>query len=158
MRSILLIIPFFSLSLLLASCSGGESATATDKAETTTTKLEVDNAHGVGPISSVELTNTIDEQLALRGQEVFEAKCAACHNFEDRYVGPSMSGVTDRREPEWIMNMILNPEEMTKEDPTAKALLREYMTQMTYQNVTQEDARAILEYFRQQDLASISQN
>ncbi len=47
------------------------------------------------------------------------------------------------------MNMILNPENMTKEDPIAKKLLQEYNgVQMTNQNLTQEEARAVLEYFR----------
>jgi hypothetical protein len=49
------------------------------------------------------------------------------------------------------MNMMLNPEQMTKENPTAKQLFAQYLTQMTFQNVTQDDARAILEYFRSLD-------
>jgi cell fate (sporulation/competence/biofilm development) regulator YlbF (YheA/YmcA/DUF963 family) len=41
---------------------------------------------------------------------------------------------------------------MTKKDEVAKRLFHEYnMTQMTFQNVTQDDARAILEYFRKND-------
>jgi hypothetical protein len=46
------------------------------------------------------------------------------------------------------MNMILNPEQMTKEDPVAKKLFVEYLTQMTFQDVSEDDARAILEYLR----------
>ena len=54
-----------------------------------------------------------------------------------------------RRSPEWIMNMILNPEVMVKEDPIAKQLLIEYNgSPMANQNLTQEQARSILEYFR----------
>jgi hypothetical protein len=49
------------------------------------------------------------------------------------------------------MNMVLNPVEMTQKDPTAQELLATYLTQMTFQNVSEEDARAILEYFRQLD-------
>jgi hypothetical protein len=48
------------------------------------------------------------------------------------------------------MNMILNPSVMTQQDPTAKALLGEYMTQMSV-NATEADARAVLEYFRKND-------
>jgi hypothetical protein len=47
--------------------------------------------------------------------------------------------------------MILNPTKMTQEDPQAKELLAEYLTQMPNQNVSQEDARALLEYFRKID-------
>jgi hypothetical protein len=49
------------------------------------------------------------------------------------------------------MNMILNPTEMTQKDPQAKALLAEHLTQMTNQNVEEKDARALLEYLRQND-------
>ena len=103
---------------------------------------------GVGPVQSVEMGERIDEALAKKGEEIFKTKCSACHATEKRLVGPPLSGVTQRRKPEWIMNMILNPEEMTRKDPVARKLLEEYMTQMTYQNVTEEEARAILEYLR----------
>lgn len=105
---------------------------------------------GVGPVKAVKL-GAIDPALAKRGGEAFEQKCSACHKFDERYVGPPIGGVTQRRSPEWIMNMILNPQEMTAENETAKHLLGEYMTQMTFQNVSEPDARAILEFFRQHD-------
>ena len=70
--------------------------------------------------------------------------------MEQRYVGPAIAGVTQRRTPEWIMNMIVNPVEMTQKDPVAKAMLAEYMTQMSV-NATEEEARALLEYFRKMD-------
>ncbi len=108
---------------------------------------------GVGPIQSVQL-GPLDSSMAEKGKAAFEQKCAACHRFEERFVGPPLKGVTERRTPEWIMNMILNPVEMTQKDPAAKELLANYLTQMTYQNVSEEEARAILEYFRQFDGAS----
>ena len=47
------------------------------------------------------------------------------------------------------MNMILNPEEMVQKDPLAKELLIEFNgSPMANQNLTQEEARAVLEYFR----------
>jgi mono/diheme cytochrome c family protein len=108
---------------------------------------------GVGPVTEVKV-GPVDAALAQKGKDAFQQKCSACHKFEERYVGPALAGVTTRRAPEWIMNMILNPEKMTKENGTAQELLGEYMTQMTFQNVSQDDARAILEYFRQTDAAS----
>ncbi len=108
------------------------------------------SSKGIGPVSSVTL-GAIDPAMVKSGQEVYEAKCAACHKMDEKVVGPALGGVTKRRTPEWIMNMILNPEEMTKQDPTAQALLAEHLTQMTFQNVTEKEARAILEYFRKTD-------
>ncbi len=93
----------------------------------------------------------IDKNLAKKGEEIFEMKCSACHKIDEKYIGPPIRGVTKRRKPEWIMNMILNPVEMTQKDPIAKQLLAEYLIQMTFQNVSKEDARALLEYFRSID-------
>ena len=68
---------------------------------------------------------------------------------DKKFVGPNPTGVTERRTPEWIMNMIMNPENMILEDPTAIALLAEYNgAPMANQNIAEADARAILEYFR----------
>ena len=71
--------------------------------------------------------------------------------MDKRFVGPALGGVTKRRSPEWILNMITNPELMVKEDPIAKALLKEYLAPMANQNVSDEDAYKLLDYFRQYD-------
>ncbi len=105
---------------------------------------------GVGPIKKLEL-KSVDKSMSDRGKVTFDAKCVACHKFDVKVVGPPLNGVTKRRKPEWIMNMILNPEQMTKENIVAKQLLAEHLTQMTFQNVTQDEARAMLEYFRVND-------
>jgi hypothetical protein len=66
-----------------------------------------------------------------------------------RMIGPALAGTLERRSPEWAMNMIMNPTEMIKKDPIAKALLKEYNNAiMLNQNVNQQDARALLEYIR----------
>ena len=102
-------------------------------------------------MKSVILESTIKAELADKGKTLFESKCSACHKIEERYVGPALKGVTQRREPEWIMNMIMNPQEMTQKNETAKGLLGEFLVQMTFQNLTEQETRAILEYFRKLD-------
>jgi len=102
---------------------------------------------GVGSIKSLEL-GAIDDAMVAKGKELFKTNCTACHKFKKRFVGPGLKGITERRSPEWIMNMILNPEEMVTKDPVAKALLAEYNAPMANQSLKEEDARAILEYFR----------
>src|SRR5690606_32418763 len=77
--------------------------------------------HGVGPIEEVEL-GPIDPRLAARGEEIFRSLCASCHMFDQRYVGPPLRGVTQRRSPEFIMNMILNPDEMARRHPGVRAM------------------------------------
>jgi len=118
--------------------------------EQTEKREEVVGDKGVGPITEIKL-GPIDHSLVKRGKEIFDSKCASCHKLEERYVGPPLKDVTKKRKPEWIMNMILNPAEMVQKDPIAKQLLAEYLTPMPFQDVSQEDARAILEYLRSVD-------
>ena len=105
---------------------------------------------GVGTITSVEL-GAIDDSIAASGQKLFEGKCSACHKLNKRYIGPAMASVTKRRTGEWIMNMILNPEKMVKENAAARKLLMEYSAPMANQSLTEKQARSILEYFRKLD-------
>ena len=103
---------------------------------------------GVGPIKSLKLT-AIDKKLAEKGKKEFEANCTACHKVDKNYIGPALKGVTERRNPVWIMNMILNPEVMVKKNQLAKELLVKFNgAPMANQNLTEEQARSILEYFR----------
>ena len=104
---------------------------------------------GVGPVKEVELDENIDQALATNGEELFQQNCTACHKTDKKFIGPALSGVTERRSPEWIMNMIMNPQVMIKEDPIAKQLLIAHNgSPMANQGITRDQARAILEYFR----------
>ncbi|MCB0728215.1 MAG: cytochrome c [Ignavibacteria bacterium] len=112
-----------------------------------------DPEKGIGPVTEVVLEPTINQDLVAKGKAIFDVKCVACHQIDNKLVGPPLKDVTKRRKPEWIMNQILNPEQMLRENQIAKnmAMSGEYPTPMTFQNVTQDDARAILEYFRNND-------
>ncbi len=105
---------------------------------------------GIGPIDEVVLGD-IDPEMAAAGEATFNMLCSACHKFGERYVGPDLIGVTERRAPEWIMNMILNTNEMLFNDDTAYELLAEYMTPMAQLPVTEEQTRELLEFFRVKD-------
>lgn len=122
-----------------------EVATPTQKASET---VDMENK-GVGPVKEITLAPTIDDALATKGQEIFNQMCTACHKTDKKFIGPAVAGVTERRTPEWIMNMILNPDVMIQKDPLAKKLLIEHNgSPMANQNLTEEEARAVLEYFR----------
>ncbi len=120
------------------------------KPEVTSEEVPVDlNNKGIGPITSVSFADEVDAELAAAGEAKFNAICTACHMANQRMIGPALAGVYDRRSPEWVMNMILNPDGMIKEDPIAKALLKEYNNAiMLNQNLSEEDARSIAEYLR----------
>lgn len=155
------------LSLIVLSCGGKEekkkegfsverqkSKTEQPKEETATPttkaseRIELTNK-GVGPISQITLNDEIDQAMATQGEEVYNQMCLACHRVGKKFIGPAPDKILERRSPEWVMNMILNPEGMVKEDPLAKDLLIEFNgSPMANQGLTEEQARAVLEYFR----------
>jgi len=155
---------WFRTTLLGAGCLFMVSCGGDAKQETAQTEEQIeladdpnapveveDNGMGIGPVKSVDVSS-FDAALAEKGKTIFEGKCSACHQLSDqKIVGPGLAGVTQRRKPEWIMNMIVNPVEMTQKDPQAKALLAEHLTQMTNQDISEPDARALLEFMRQND-------
>ncbi|MFK5958360.1 MAG: cytochrome c [Lutibacter sp.] len=138
---------------VVASCGGNDKKESKAKAAPVKEiAKEVKSSNpmddkGVGPVKSIILSE-IDATLAAKGHEIFKAKCTACHKIKKRYIGPALKGVTQRQSPEWIMNMILNPEKMIVENETAKELLAEFSAPMANQHLTEEEARAVLEYFR----------
>jgi cytochrome c5 len=128
------------LALGLAACGGSDAPDAAAPAPAAPT-VEL-------PVSSVDV-GPIDVALATEGQGIYETRCTTCHKMDSRYIGPPLGDVAARREPEWIMNMILAPEKMLQSDADAQALLAEYSVPMTNQNLSEDEARAILEYLRQ---------
>ena len=136
--------------VIIVSCGDKSKKENVDQQQVKEEVVEVDpmKNKGIGPITSVTLADEIDQDLAAKGAEVYIKMCSACHKPDKRFVGPAPKGIMERRTPEWIMNMILNPDEMVQKDPIAKALLAEYLSPMANQNLTEEEARAILEYFR----------
>jgi len=151
--------------ILMTSCGSGESNSSAENSakdlpvqkkevvvESVVEAQEVKSGlinKGVGPITEVILAETINQELASAGKSIYDEKCVICHKLEEKLIGPASKGILDRRSPEWVMNMILNPDVMIVKDPDAKALYEEYnKVPMLNQNLNQDDARAILEYFR----------
>lgn len=164
MKSVLKILSIFFV-LLLISCGGDEKKKeskkvkigsqpiekkAAPKKATTKPSESIDLTNkGVGPIKSLTLPAEIDQAMVTKGADVYKRMCTACHRADKKFIGPAPKGIMKRRTPEWIMNMILDPEGMVKNDQLAKDLLMEFNgAPMANQNLTEEEARAVLEYFR----------
>ena len=145
--------PILVLLLLSAACGekrgeGDPESGEREEHEEQLTSFQLEN--GIGPIKEKLQIGPVDAALAAKGKELFETKCSMCHKMDTTYVGPSLGEVTARRTPEYVMNMILNPQEMVEHHPVAKKLLAERMTLMANQNLTIDEARAVLEYLRTQ--------
>ncbi len=157
--------PIFLLALcfLLAAC-GGQSGDETAGSSTPPQSMieepepSIAEGKGIGEVENVELTEPLDEDMIEMGEAIYQMKCAACHKLTDqRVVGPGWAGITNKRKPEWIMNMVTNVDVMLAEDPEAQKLLEECLTRMPNQNVSIGDARAILEFMRKNDVEKVGE-
>jgi hypothetical protein len=128
-----------------AASPASTSAGADDPSALTPFQLQ----NGIGPLTSAaKIDARVDEHLAEKGEELFQQKCASCHKFSERYVGPPLADVMQRRTPTFMMNMMLNPLGMVERHPETKKLLGEFFVAMPNQNLTPDEARQVFEYLR----------
>ncbi|MDR6735020.1 MULTISPECIES: c-type cytochrome [unclassified Sphingobacterium] len=146
------------MGLFIYSCSSnnGEKKTVANSAnETGATANDAsgyDPHRGEGKFDQVEIGEHLDAPMAAAGKMIVDLKCASCHKLTDeKLVGPGWKGVTQRRKPQWIMNFITNPDPMIDKDPELQAQLELCMVRMPNQNLTDEEARKVLEFMRQND-------
>ena len=135
--------------MVLVSCVGNTKTS--EVVMETIEEIDPMKDKGVGPITSVNVTFKINQSIADEGEKKFNSICSACHKLDKKFIGPALIGVTKRRTPEWIMNMIMNPEQMVKKNAQAKQLHMEYASPMVNQGLTETETRSILEYFRSND-------
>jgi cytochrome c551/c552 len=110
-------------------------------------KYQYPNDNGIGPIKEVAL-GTINSKLVASGKKIFTVKCSPCHQMDTRLVGPPLRNITKKNTPQFIMNYLLNTSEMQKKDPLLVKLVDEYKVIMPDQQLSKDDARSLLEYFR----------
>ena len=132
--------------------SSAENTTASKTDTSTATTSTGSEKAGVGKFQHVELTHPLDQKMITAGKGVYDLKCASCHKLTDeKLVGPGWKGVTDRRTPEWIMNFVTNTEEMLAKNEQAKNLYEICLVKMPNQNLSDADARSVLEFQRSND-------
>ncbi len=145
------------IALLAAACGGGNShTTATQTAgsdgASTSGNPSYDPNRGEGKFKSVEIPATLDAAMADGGGKIYAVKCGSCHKTtEEKLVGPGWKGVTARHAAPWIMNFITNTDEMLNKDPKAQAQLEICLVRMPNQNLSDTDARSLLEFMRKND-------
>ena len=132
---------FYFLLILIFSCSENKKSNIP-----TLNDFEIE--HGIGPVKESIILNEIDELAVKKGRAIFQTKCTSCHKLDKKLIGPPLRNIIERRNPEYILNMNVNPVDMTLYHPTAKKLAIEYGSQMTFQNVNLNDAYEILDFLR----------
>lgn len=132
--------------------SGSTTPNNSSATDTSTSAANSNEKAGVGKFKHVDLTHPLDQKMIATGKNVYELKCASCHKLTDeKLVGPGWKDVTKRRAPEWIMNFVTNTDEMIEKDAVAKNLYEVCLVKMPNQNLSDDDARAVLEYQRDND-------
>lgn len=129
---IIILILFIFLAIVTFSCSYA------GKKEFTTS----------GNNTQLSAVSDDHEDMILKGKFIFTKKCMECHDMDVKLKGPALRDVTKRRKAEWILNMILNPDEMLKKDAEAKKLFKQHVVKMVVKDVDEEQARSILEFLR----------
>jgi hypothetical protein len=153
-----------SIASFLYACGGGNppssTSTTTEPNPNVSANAEgnanpnYDPKRGEGKFSSenVTLGASLDMKMAKLGEKVQSVKCSPCHKLtEEKLVGPGWKGVTERRRPEWIMNFITNPDPMIDKDPQVQAALELCLVRMPNQNLSDDEARNVVEYMRKND-------
>ncbi|GEM66685.1 hypothetical protein SMI01S_02910 [Sphingobacterium mizutaii NBRC 14946 = DSM 11724] len=150
------------MAMFIYACSSNNSEqksersfpeeTAAASSDAGTDASSYDPNRGEGKFTTVDLGAKLDVAMAEAGKTIVDLKCASCHKMTDeKLVGPGWKGVSERRKPEWIMNFITNPDAMLDKDPELQAQLELCLVRMPNQNLTDDDARKILEFMRQND-------
>jgi mono/diheme cytochrome c family protein len=109
---------------------------------------EFERNYGIGPVTERLDIGDLDMEMAQEGKRIFDTYCQACHQLDARITGPRLRNVANEREPEFIMNYILNPTENREKHPVGQKLDEEYAIQMISMGLSQEDTRKVLEYLR----------
>jgi len=108
------------------------------------------NAYAVNPDVS-------DSEDAIQaGQALFNANCKTCHKLDQRYTGPALRGVTERRELDWAVNFIINSQLLIQSgDATANALYKEYnnIVMPSHEFLSEDDVMNLLSYIEYGDKA-----
>ena len=142
-------------SFFIYSCGGSAPSSATDSTANSATANKpaaTSDPKGTGKFTDVKLTHPLDKSMITKGSATYDVKCGACHKLTaEKLVGPGWKGVTERRKAEWIMNFITNTDEMIDKDTAAQAMVEKCMVRMPNQHLTDDDARHILEFMRNND-------
>jgi cytochrome c1 len=161
MKRISFIITVALISIFVAQCgSNTEHTSNTVASDSIAQKPHVDtvvvfvgiNNKGVGRFKDIQLQLPLNQAMVAKGKAIYQSKCFACHKLtSEMLVGPGWAGVTTRRTPEWIMNWITNTKVMLDKDLAAQAEMAVCLIRMPNQDLTDDQARNVLEFMRQND-------
>jgi cytochrome c oxidase cbb3-type subunit III len=66
----------------------------------------------LGLAVAMPLAGQAQDDAVAKGEQVFQANCSVCHKMGEQVIGPDLTGIHDRRSPEWIKGFIKNSAKM----------------------------------------------
>lgn len=141
---------FLILLMGVTACGGSDAGSSTPPGATSSSSAPEAKTPDANLFTAADISmGDIDEGMVAKGKSTYDVKCQACHSTgPNRVVGPGWKGITEKRKPEWIMNMILNIDVMLESDPEAQKGLEECLVRMPNQGLSKTEGREVLEYMR----------
>lgn len=139
---------FLSVALLFAFQISFAQEVVTETPENPVVEVNPLLLKGVGPITELNLDEEIDQSLVRNGRRFYNLNCRNCHPVDGEPKAPIMMNMIKKRSPEWIMNMMLATNLMHEQDPLASVQKLNYKRPMPQKDITEEQAREVLEYIR----------
>lgn len=81
------------------------------------------------------------------GRQLFNEKCFVCHTIgRGGRIGPDLEGVTERRTREWLVDWIMEPQEMARTDTLGQRIASEFEGQMVSMSLEEVQVHQLLDY------------
>ncbi|MFV0531660.1 MAG: c-type cytochrome [Flavobacteriales bacterium] len=88
----------------------------------------------------------------IKGEEIFDEQCTACHRMEKKLVGPPLKDITKRRDKKWIFSFVSDNQSLVRKgDTIATKIWLEYnkSPMPTFKHLTKEDLEHLYYYLDQ---------
>jgi mono/diheme cytochrome c family protein len=100
----------------------------------------------------------IDSLQVVKGKNIFNANCAACHKLDAKLIGPALAHIADIRSNDWLKAWIKdNNAFRASGDADAIAIFEEFnkMPMMAFPQLSDEDLDAIIAYTSHFDVLTV---
>ncbi len=97
----------------------------------------------------------IDSLQVVKGKNIFNANCAACHKLDKKVIGPALANISDKRSADWLKAWIKDNNALRASgDADAIAIYEEYnkMPMTAFPQLSDEDIDALLAYTSHADI------
>lgn len=102
---------------------------------------------GASSLKAQEISE--DAEVIAQGEQLFKGNCTVCHLINEQLIGPALRDVHDRRDIDWILNFVKNPQKVINSgDEIANDLLEEFQVVMTAFPFSDDQIMSIVAYIK----------